>query len=73
MIIDTVNGPKQLRESDKIVESLIKLRDEVGNRSAKEMYFKINSCLYTGYPDRDEAEPDIDVIRNLESIKKHFI
>lgn len=45
---------KQLQLADEIAASLLRLRDELfENRIAThaEVFFKINSCLYSGYPD----------------------
>ena len=48
---------KQLQPSEKIVESLLKLKEELwkhfGNDqggTGAEIAMKINSCLYTSYP-----------------------
>lgn len=41
---------KQLRSQEKIVESLLNLRDEMAARGDSEYAFKINSCLFSEYP-----------------------
>jgi hypothetical protein len=46
---------KELQNSDKVVESLQNLRDELWDRQdqstiAREIFFKINSCLFGSYP-----------------------
>lgn len=44
---------KQKQPNDKIVESLENLRDELAIHSdtrSREIWFKINSCLYSEYP-----------------------
>ena len=46
---------KELQNSDKIVESLQNLRDELWKQQdqsaiAREVFFKINSCLFDSYP-----------------------
>lgn len=53
-------GSKALQPADKVVESLLRLRDELYKRPddaiANEIFFKINSCLYGEYPHRKETE-----------------
>lgn len=41
---------KQIQPVDKIVESLINLRNEMVTRGDSEYAFKINSCLFSEYP-----------------------
>ena len=47
---------KELQQADKVVQSLIALRDELADDEfsyfvdRKEILFKINSCLYEVYP-----------------------
>ena len=41
---------KQIQPLDKIVESLINLRNEMIARGDSEYAFKINSCLFSEYP-----------------------
>ena len=60
MIKDTLQKKKPLQDSDKIVESLIALRDELHSKITNQpnqqdcdrrmAFFKINSCLYSEYP-----------------------
>jgi hypothetical protein len=53
MIKDTIATTKQLQEPEQIVESLLRLRDEIyargPNVSNFDVFYKINSCLYSGY------------------------
>ncbi len=49
---DSVQSSKELLSNEKIVQSLINLRDELYVRadpSMAEAFWKINSCLYRGY------------------------
>ena len=41
---------KQLQAQEKIVESLLNLRNEMARRGYSEIAFKINSCLFSEYP-----------------------
>ena len=41
---------KQIQSLNKIVESLINLRNEMVARGDSEYAFKINSCLFSEYP-----------------------
>ncbi len=54
MIKDSIITDKQLQDPEKIVESLLRLRDEFYARgsfaSHPDAVFKINSCLYSRYP-----------------------
>lgn len=46
---DTIDSGKEMRSAEEIVERLIALRDEVWERQnerEKELFWKINSCLY---------------------------
>ena len=61
MITDSIKSNKKLVQSDTVVKSLINLRDELYNRHddstiAREMFFKINSCLYKTYGDNHEQK-----------------
>ena len=52
---------KQLQNPNKVVESLQNLRDELWVRAsydltAKEICFKINSCLFDQYPVHGQQE-----------------
>lgn len=53
---DTIQTKKTLQPSEKVVESLLKLRDELWSKrkdldhGARNVVFKINSCLYAKYP-----------------------
>lgn len=57
-----LNMTKPLQQSDKVVESLIALRDELADDEwsrlvdRREMLFKINSCLYDVYPIHGRAQ-----------------
>jgi hypothetical protein len=52
---------KELQKADRVVESLIALRDELADDEwshlvdRREMLFKINSCLYDVYPIHGKA------------------
>lgn len=53
MYKDTLNTGKNLQPADVIAQSLINLRDEMWankDRYPVELFFKVNSCLYRGYP-----------------------
>ena len=41
---------KQLQPQDKMVESLLNLRNELVSLGYSEFAFKINSCLFSEYP-----------------------
>ena len=41
---------KQLQSQEKMVESLLNLRNELARRGYSEIAFKINSCLFNEYP-----------------------
>ena len=52
---------KQLQQSNKIVQSLMELRDELAERTSydhtvREIVFKINSCLFDQYPVHKQPE-----------------
>jgi hypothetical protein len=58
---DTLPNPrKQLKPSDEVVQSLMNLRDELNSKitnlptaqdcERRQACWKINSCLYSGYP-----------------------
>jgi len=47
------NERKVLQPNDKIVESLLRLKGELWEKQddqLREVFFKINSCLYSEYP-----------------------
>lgn len=41
---------KQLQAPERVVQSLLNLRDELVARGESEIAFKINSCLFSEYP-----------------------
>ena len=41
---------KQIQSPEKMVESLLNLRNELVRRGYSEIAFKINSCLFSEYP-----------------------
>ena len=51
---------KQLQSLDQIVESLIKLREEMFASGKNEIGFKINSCLYSQYPHQYPTTKKVD-------------
>lgn len=59
---------KTLQQSDKIVQSLMELKEELSERmsydhNVREIVFKINSCLFDQYPVHGQKElPLSDVI-----------
>lgn len=65
MIKDTIDpkvwpDTKPLRPADDIATSLIALRDELWERKhpeLREVFWKINSCLYREYPRRPKRSP----------------
>ena len=55
MVTDTIETKKPLQNPETIATSLIALRDELLNRTLSgfeaEILFKVNSCLYSRYPE----------------------
>ena len=61
MIKDTLTTEKQIIASDDVVRSVMHLRDELythimmgdmDTTNLKAIYWKLNSCLYKGYPSK---------------------
>lgn len=51
--------PKKIKDPEEVVSSLINLRDELfakknASSEMREVFFKINSCLYSKYPLEDK-------------------
>ena len=57
-----VNNAKRQLPDEEIVKSLINLRDELFDRRIEtEIFYKINSCLYRGYPHKYSAPQEMTI------------
>ena len=49
----TIEEPKPIQEHLTMAISLLALRDEMEKCSNMELYYKLNSCLYSNYPHKN--------------------